>query len=178
MTLLFCTGIACRREITWAFSSCSKISMQNLYCTDRCCWRSRQGKATTSLICSTSQRARQILRHWVFIVTFLTVVVCSQPGAWALESFYQGLRFFCIFEKSGKNETTDLAVSQLRGSAIAIISAHVPGQHMWSSAGQGLSSSSPKQCKSDGCVKIYNSVSARSPLTKSKKKKIIKSAAM
>ena len=41
---------------------------------------------------------------------------------------------------------------------------------MWASAGQGPSSSSPKQCKSDGRVKIYNSVSARSPLTKSKKK--------
>ena len=76
---------------------------------------------------------------------------------------------FCIFEKSGKNEATDLAVSQLRGSTIAIISAHVPGQHMWASAGPGPSSSSPKQWKSDGRVKIYNSVSARSPLTKSKK---------
>ena len=38
------------------------------------------------------------------------------------------------------------------------------------SAGQGPSSSSPKQWKSDGRVKIYNSVSARLPLTKSKKK--------
>ena len=41
---------------------------------------------------------------------------------------------------------------------------------MWASAGPGPSSSSPKQWKSDGRVKIYNSVSARSPLTKSKKK--------
>ena len=39
---------------------------------------------------------------------------------------------------------------------------------MWASAGPGPSSSSPKQWKSDGRVKIYNSVSARSPLTKSK----------
>ena len=46
----------------------------------------------------------------------------------------------------------------------------VPGPHMWASAGPCLSSSSPKQCKSDGRVQIYNSVSARSPLTKSKKK--------
>ena len=53
-----------------------------------------------------------------------------------------------------------MVVSQLLGSTIAIISAHVPGQHMWASAGQGPSSSSPKQCKSDGRVKIYNSVSA------------------
>ena len=44
--------------------------------------------------------------------------------------------------------------------------------------GQGPSSSSPKQWKSDGRVKIYNSVSARSPLTKSKKKKILESAAI
>ena len=72
----------------------------------------------------------------------------------------------CIFEKLRKREATDLAVSQLRGSTIAIISAHVPGQHMWASAGPGPSSSSPKQWKSDGRVKIYNSVSARSPLTK------------
>ena len=42
---------------------------------------------------------------------------------------------------------------------------------MWTSAGPGPSSSSSKQWKSDGRVKIYNSVSARSPLTKSKKKK-------
>ena len=43
--------------------------------------------------------------------------------------------------KSGINEVTDLAVSQLRGSTIAIISAHVPGQHMWASAGRDPSSS-------------------------------------
>ena len=53
------------------------------------------------------------------------------------------LRFYCIFKKSGKTEATDLAVSQLRGTTIAIISAHVPGQHIWASAGPGLSSSSP-----------------------------------
>ena len=91
---------------------------------------------------------------------------------------YQSLRFFCIFKKSGKNEATDLAFSQLQGSTIVIISAHVPGQHMWTRAGPGLSSSSPKQCKSDGLVKIYNSASARSQLTKSKKKKNIESAAI
>ena len=71
-------------------------------------------------------------------------------------------------EKTKPVQATDLEVSQPRGSTIAIISAHVPGQHMWASAGPGPSSSSPKQCKSDGRVKIYNSVSARSPLTKSK----------
>ena len=64
-------------------------------------------------------------------------------------------------------------VSQPRGSTIARISAIVPGQHMSASAGPwpGQSSSSPKDWKSDGHVKIYNSVSARSPLTKSKEKK-------
>ena len=70
-----------------------------------------------------------------------------------------------------------MAVSQLRGSTIAIISAHVPGPHMSASAGPGPTSSYPKQCKSDGRVKIYNSVIARSPLTKSKKRKIIESTA-
>ena len=80
---------------------------------------------------------------------------------------------FSVFSRNQKeNKATDLAVSQLRCSTIAIISAHVPGQHMWASAGQGPSSSSPKQWKLDGRVKIYNSVSARSPLTKSKEKKI------
>ena len=58
---------------------------------------------------------------------------------------------------------------------------------MWASEGQGLSSSSPKQWKSDGSVKIYNSVSTelsvvmsaqRSPLTKPKDKNIIESAAI
>ena len=46
---------------------------------------------------------------------------------------------------------------------------------MWASAGLGLSSSSPKQWKSDDHVKIYNSVSVRSPLTKFKKEKITES---
>ena len=41
---------------------------------------------------------------------------------------------------------------------------------MWASAGLGTSSSSPKQWKSDGRFKIYNSVSARLLLTKYKKK--------
>ena len=61
----------------------------------------------------------------------------GQPGAWALgkpESLTRPC-FFCIFEKSGKIEPNDLAVSQLRGSKIAVISAHVPGQHMWASLG-------------------------------------------
>ena len=94
-----------------------------------------------------------------------------QPWAWALEKSLTRPSFFCIFEKSGKNETTDLAVSQRWGSTIAIISAHVPGPNIWASAGPGPSSSSSKQCKLDGHVKIYNFASARSPLTKSKKKK-------
>ena len=41
-------------------------------------------------------------------------------------------------------------------STIAIISSHVPGPYMWANAGQGPSSSSPKQWKSDGCIKMYN----------------------
>ena len=95
--------------------------------------------------------------------------VYDQPGAWALEKSLKRLSFFCIFEKSGINKAIDLAVSQLWGSTIAIISADVPGLHMWASAGPGPTSSSSKQWKSDGCFKICNSVSARSPLTKSKK---------
>ena len=85
-----------------------------------------------------------------------------------------GPSFFCIFEKSGINE----AISQLRGSTPAIISAHLPGLHMWASAGLGPNSSSPKQWKLENSIKIYNSVSARLPLTKSKKEKTIESTAM
>ena len=86
------------------------------------------------------------------------------------KSLLLGIPFFCIFEESEINEATDLVVSQLRGPTIAIISAHVPGQHIWARAGPGQSSNSPKEWKSDGRVKIYNFVSARSPLTKSKEK--------
>ena len=52
-----------------------------------------------------------------------------------------------------KKEATDLAVrvSQVQCSTNTIIASHVPGPHMWASAGPG--SSSVKQCKSDGCVK-------------------------
>ena len=46
----------------------------------------------------------------------------------------------------------------------------MPGQHIWVSVGPDPSSSSPKQWKSDGHAKIYNFVSARSPLTKLKEK--------
>ena len=91
---------------------------------------------------------------------------------------YKAFIFSVFSRNQEKNEATDLAVSQLRGFTIAITPAHVPGQHMiWASAGQGPSSSSPKQCKLDGRVKISNSVSARSPLT-NPKKKIIESAAI
>ena len=64
-----------------------------------------------------------------------------QPGKTSLRKVSYdslwGFRFFCIFEKPWKNEATYLAVSQLPGSTIAIISAHVPGQHMWGDCGQG-----------------------------------------
>ena len=108
-----------------------------------------------------------------------TVQPCPiQSWAWALEKSSTRPSFFCIFEKSGINEATDLAVSQLQGSTITIISAHVPGLHIWARAGPGPSSSSPKQWKSDVRLKIYNSASARSPLTKSKKENIIARAAL
>ena len=70
---------------------------------------------------------------------------------------------------SGKNEATDLAVSQLQGSTVPIISAHVPGQHMWACARCAIHGPSSRS-QSDGRVKIYNLVSARSPLMKSRKK--------
>ena len=88
----------------------------------------------------------------------------DSPGHEPQKSLLRGLRYFCIFEKSGINEATDLAVSQLRGSTIAIISAHVPGQHMWASADPGPSSRSPKQWKSDGPIMVvlrFTTLSAR-----------------
>ena len=54
------------------------------------------------------------------------------PGHEPLKSLLQGLCFFCISRNQGKKNTaTDLAVSQFLGSTIDIISAQVPGQHMW-----------------------------------------------
>ena len=44
--------------------------------------------------------------------------------------------------------------------------------------GPGPEFISPKQCKSDRRVKIHNSVSARSPLKKSKREKILERAAL
>ena len=107
--------------------------------------------------------------------------IFTQSGAWAVESLLLGLHFFCIFENSWINKATYPAVSQLRRSTIATISVHVPDQQMWASAGPGPSSSSPKTVedwKSDGRNRIYNSVSARLPLAKFKKEKIIESAAI
>ena len=76
----------------------------------------------------------------------MPVEMCMiSPGHEPEKSLLRGLRFFCIFEKSGINKATDLAVSQLRGSTIAIISADVPSLHMWASAGPGPTSSSQKQ---------------------------------
>ena len=41
------------------------------------------------------------------------ILPAISPGHEPEKSLLRGLRFFCIFEKSGKNEATDLAVSQL-----------------------------------------------------------------
>ena len=91
----------------------------------------------------------------------------------ASQKTYSHARIACNVQKRATKSDSSghcLAGSQLRGSTIAIISAHVPGPHMWASADTGPSSSSPKQWKSDGRYKISNSFSARSPMTKSKKK--------
>ena len=102
----------------------------------------------------------------------------SQPRAWALKKSLTRPSFFLYIREIRKNKATDLAVSQLRGSIIAVISAHVPlcQAHTWASAGLGPNSSSLKQWKSYGPVEIYNYVSARSPLTKFKKKIIERAA--
>ena len=97
----------------------------------------------------------------------------QQQGREPLKSLWQGLDFFCIFEKSEKNQAADLVVSQLLGSTITANSSYVPGQHIRANGGQGPRSSSPKQWKLDGHLKIYRSVSTRLPLTKSKKKQIV-----
>ena len=82
----------------------------------------------------------------------LQIPAQHQSWAWALEKSCMRPSFFCIFKKSGKNEATDLAVSQLnlllKGSTIAIISADVPRP-------------GPKFKFSKTVVKIYNSVSTK-----------------
>ena len=57
----------------------------------------------------------------------------KQSGARALQKSL--MRPFLYFREI---RATDLAVSQLRGSTIALISAHVPGQHMWASVARAL----------------------------------------
>ena len=81
------------------------------------------------------------------------------------KSLWLGLRFFCICKKSGKNEATDLVVSQLWGSIIAIISGHVPGQHMWPSAGPGQSSSSPQSLDQPRAQEFTKYIGQQVPLT-------------
>ena len=61
------------------------------------------------------------------LILFCKPVLQASPEHELKKNLLWGLHFFCIFGKSGINEATDLAVSQLLGSAIAIISAHVPG---------------------------------------------------
>ena len=78
-----------------------------------------------------------------FFLTNSRALLQPSPGHEPEKSLLRGLRFFCVFEKSGINEATDLAVSQLRGSTIAIISAHLPGQHMWASTSPGPSLGRP-----------------------------------
>ena len=133
------------------------------------------GLSDESAIADEGQELKTVLGMSLRKVTSLgsNLASVTSQGHEPSKHLLLGLRFFCIFEESGKNEATDLAVCQLRGSTIAIISAHVPGQHMWASADPGPSSSSSKQWKSDSRVKIYNSqsVSARLPMTKSKKEK-------
>ena len=107
------------------------------------------------------------------------ISICSvnHAGAWALKMSLMSPSFFLYFQdirKKWLSEATDLAVSQLLGSTMVVIPAHVPGLHMWASAGPRTSSSSPKQWKSDSHLKIYNFVRKRSQwlLIKSKKKKL------
>ena len=139
------------------------------------CWDSPFSEA---LLCNSnrlhSQCPAQILRCLVDCTSWQSGLGMS----WALEKSLTRPFFFCFFKKSGKNKATDLAVSQLQGSTIAIISAPVLGPQMWAGPGPSSSSESPKQWKSDGSVKIYNSVNARLLLMKSKKKQIIESAAI
>ena len=77
-----------------------------------------------------------------------------------------------MFEKSGINEATVYNSYNLCPCARpAHVSECWPGPKF-------KSSKTVTQWKSDGLAKIYNSVSPRSPLTKSKKKNIIESAAI
>ena len=75
---------------------------------------------------------------------FITEISKFKILSWPCKVFIALLgRLFEVFSvflriTGRKNEATDLVVSPLWGSTIDIISAHVPGQHMWASAGQGM----------------------------------------
>ena len=97
------------------------------------------GLSDESAIADEGQELKTVLGMSLRKVTSLgsNLASVTSQGHEPSKHLLLGLRFFCIFEESGKNEATDLAVCQLRGSTIAIISAHVPGQHMWASADPG-----------------------------------------
>ena len=80
-----------------------------------------------------------------------------QSGAWAFKKSLMRPLFFLYLQQIRNIQ------SHWPGCQSALrLPTHVPGPHMWVSAFPGPSTSSPKQWKSDGCVKIYNSLSVSS----------------
>ena len=98
----------------------------------------------------------------------------SYPWAWATG--------FSVFSKiQGKTVVKPFQALLLLGCTIGMITAALPmrpDRTCGRVRAQGPTPSAPKQWKSDVHVKSSNPVSAKSPLTKSKKKKIIESAAI
>ena len=93
--------------------------------------------------------------------------VASSQGARGMslrKSLIWGLRVFCIFEKSGINKATCLAVTQLRGTTIAIISAHVPGLQWPSTCGRVLARARVQVSQNSGSQTVvfrFTTLSAR-----------------
>ena len=92
---------------------------------------------------------------------------CKQSGGQGQslrKSLIWGLRVFCIFEKSGINKATCLAVTQLRGTTIAIISAHVPGLQWPSTCGRVLARARVQVSQNSGSRTVvfrFTTLSAR-----------------
>ena len=110
--------------------------------------------------------------HWFLEFCFRFGLV--QPGVWALEKSLMRLffSFFLCFREIRKK------LSHWPGGQLAPRLYNSSGYNLCPCAGpahvgegQGPSSSSPKQWKSDGRVKAYNSVCARSPFDEIQERK-------
>ena len=129
-------------------------------------------------VCNPCNAFRILYRQSVYTYIASYIICYRAVSGVSLKIVSDEAFVFFVFSRNQENTEPltwrSVSSDSLGGSTIAIISAHVPGPHMRASAVPGQSS--PKQWKSDGRVKIDNSVSTKSPLTKYKKRNIIESS--